>query len=253
MRVVKSAEIRKQELLDCAVQLFGTQGYEATTINQIIAALNISKGAFYHHYSSKEDLVEALAERHARQVADRTRHVLEDESLDAFERLSVFLSMMRMSKSEAHAGMQAAFAPIFQPGNSHLYERSQAAIASVIRPILRDLIAEGIADRTFDSADPDEAADTILHLMGSIRPLITELFGASPLEAEALIERLVRRLRFLGTVVDRILGIPEGSLEFVDHEAVLSMAAVCRPGLRGVEPSAPDLPPVRLSATRDAR
>ncbi len=114
-------------------------------------------------------------------------------------------------------------------------------------------IAEGIADRTFDSADPDEAADTILHLMGSIRPLITELFGASPLEAEALIERLVRRLRFLGTVVDRILGIPEGSLEFVDHEAVLSMAAVCRPGLRGVEPSAPDLPPVRLSATRDAR
>jgi hypothetical protein len=158
-----------------------------------------------------------------------------------------------MSKTEAAAGMQAAFAPIFQPGNSHLYERSQAAIASVIQPILRTVIAEGIADRTFDSADPDEAANLILHLMGSIRPLITELCQASPLDSQALIDRIVRRLRFLGTAVDRILGIPEGSLEFVDHEAVLSMAAVCRPMAQTTDSRHPGLPPVRLSATRDAR
>lgn len=229
MRVVKSAEVRKQELLDCAVGLFATQGYAETTISQIIAALGISKGAFYHHYASKEDLVEALAERHARQAADRCRHVLENPSLDAFERLSVFLSMMRLSKDDADPGLQAAFMPLFLPGNSHLYERSQAAIGSVVKPILRGIIAEGIADRTFDSADPDEAAEIILHLMGAIRPLITALCAdPDPAETTALLGRLVKRLGYLGTIVDRVLGIPEGSLEFVDQRAVLAMAEACQ-------------------------
>ena len=40
MRIVKSAEIRKQELLATAMRLFAAQGYEQTSINQIIAALN---------------------------------------------------------------------------------------------------------------------------------------------------------------------------------------------------------------------
>lgn len=231
MRIVKSAEVRKQELLDCAIGLFATRGYEETSINQIISALGISKGAFYHHYSSKEDLIEALAERAARMAADRARDVLEDPSLDAFERLSVFLSLMRASKIEAAPELNAAFAVIFQPGNSALYERSQAATAAVVRPILARIIAEGVADRTFDTSDPDEAAEIIIHLMGSVRGLVGELCqtGSSD-HLDDTVARLLKRMAFLATVVDRILGIPEGSIEFVDETVVQDLTENWRNG-----------------------
>lgn len=229
MRIVKSAEVRKQEVLDCAVRLFATQGYEDTSINQIISALGISKGAFYHHYSSKEDLVEALACRYAEEAATRARNVIEDPSLDAFERLSVFLSRLRASKLEHEPGLIAAFRPLMLPGNSQLYERSQAAIASVIQPILERIIAEGVADRTFDTADAGEAAELMLHLMASTRDPLAALFQArSEPDFDRALDRLVARLRFIGTVIDRMLGIPEGSIELIDCQILDCVAGPWR-------------------------
>lgn len=232
MCIIKLAEIRKQELLDCAIGLFATRGYAETSINQIISALGISKAAFYHHYSSKEDLIEALAERAARIAADRARHVLEDPALDAFERLSVFLSMMRTSKIESPPEFNAAFAVIFQPGNSALYERSQAATAAVVQPILARIIAEGVADRTFDTSDPNEAAEIIIHLMSSTRGLVGELCQTGAADRrDDTVARLLKRMAFLATVVDRILGIPEGSITFVDESAVQDLTDNWRSGV----------------------
>ena len=229
MRIVKSAEIRKQELLVTAMRLFATQGYEQTSISQIIAALNISKGAFYHHYSSKEDLVEALAAMYAEEAAARARSVLEDASLDAFGRLSMFLSRMRNTKMESAAQLQAAFAPIFLERNRDLYERTQMAVNKVIQPILAKIIAEGVADRTFDASDADAAAEIMLHLMGSVRPLIAALYAATnQLEVERLISRIASRMRYLGTVIDRILGIPEGSIELADEASLCIMSETWR-------------------------
>ena len=225
MRIVKSAEIRKQELLVTSMRLFATQGYEQTSINQIIAALNISKGAFYHHYSSKEDLVEALAAMYAEEAAARARSVLEDASLDALGRLSMFLSRMRNTKMESAAQLQAAFAPIFLERNRDLYERTQMAVNKVIQPILAKIIAEGVADRTFDASDADAAAETMLHLMGSMRPLIAALYASTnQLDVERQIARIASRMRYLGTVIDRILGIPEGSIELADEASLCIMS-----------------------------
>lgn len=224
MRIVKSAEVRKQELLATAMQLFARHGYEQTSINQIIAALNISKGAFYHHYSSKEDLVEALGALYAEEAAARARSVLEDASLDAFGRLSMFLSRMRNSKTESATELQAVFAPIFLERNRDLYERTQQAVNRVIQPILAKIVAEGVADRTFDTTDPDAAAETMLHLMASIRPMVAALYAATnEVDIQRAMNRLVARMRYLSTVIDRILGIPEGSIELVDDASVCIM------------------------------
>jgi AcrR family transcriptional regulator len=229
MRIVKSAEVRKQEVLEVAMRLFASQGYEETSINQIIAALRISKGAFYHHYSSKEDLVEALAAMYAEEAAARARSVLEDETLDAFGRLSMFLSRMRNSKVESTAQLQAAFAPIFLEQNLNLYERTQAAVNRVIRPILASIIAEGMADRTFDTPDAEAAAEVMLHLMSSTRPLIAALYASTnQLDVERQINAIVARMRYLGTVIDRILGIPEGSIELADEQSICVISEIWR-------------------------
>ncbi|HTJ56193.1 MAG TPA: TetR/AcrR family transcriptional regulator [Devosiaceae bacterium] len=225
MRVVKSAIIRKQELLDAAMRLIAAKGYDETSVSDVIAEVGISKGAFYHHFDSKEGLIEALAERYAAESAGRAQSLLEDETLDAFERLSSFLSRLRNQKAEVAPELFAAFAPIFRPENIRLYERTQSAANAIIRPMLARIITEGVAERTFDTSDPEGATDIILHLMTSNRPMIAALYAArTPDQFEARLSRLVERMRYLGTVIDRILGIPEGSIELTDQESVCAFS-----------------------------
>ena len=229
MRIVKAAGVRKQELLDTAMRLFAGKGYDDTSVSDVIAAVGVSKGAFYHHFSSKEDLIEALAIQYAESAASRARGVLDDKTLDCFERLSRFLSRMRDDKVQTGPELHAAFAPVFRLENIQLYERMREAVNAVIRPMLVGIITEGVAEKTFDTPDPEAAADTILYLMGSTRALVADLYAArDELSIERAARRLFARVTYLGAVVDRILGIPEGSIELADCQSMDEITRVWR-------------------------
>ncbi len=102
------------------------------------------KGAFYHHFSSKEDLVEALARLYAEDAAARAPSVL--DPLDAFAQLH-FLSPCATQTERRRAA--AAFPPLPRAQRT---STSAPARRERVPPIL--LIAEGVADHTFDTPDP---------------------------------------------------------------------------------------------------
>lgn len=224
MRIVKPAPVRRDEILEVAMRLFIERGYDATAINNIIARAGISKGAFYHHFQSKEDLIEALASRYAEEAAAAARPILEDETLDSFARLSAFLASMRQQKVDAAARLRTTFEPLFRPENVQLFDRSQRATLSVVRPILADIIARGVEEKCFDVSHPEEAADVILGLMAGTRDLMVDLYAArTDFERRRHFDRLTGRLNYLATVIDRILGVPEGSIELTDARTLEAM------------------------------
>ena len=47
----------RTRVLTAAVDLFAQQGYERTSVSQVVAAAGVAKGGFYHHFASKEDLL----------------------------------------------------------------------------------------------------------------------------------------------------------------------------------------------------
>jgi TetR/AcrR family transcriptional repressor of nem operon len=51
----------KEKLLDAAVQVVRTKGYAATSVDDLCKAAGVTKGAFFHHFESKEDLAVAAA------------------------------------------------------------------------------------------------------------------------------------------------------------------------------------------------
>ncbi len=54
---------KKNEILDAAQKLIYTVGYQQMTIQGILDEVNISKGAFYHYFDSKQNLLEILIDR----------------------------------------------------------------------------------------------------------------------------------------------------------------------------------------------
>lgn len=60
----------RQRVLDVAVELFATQGYSATSVSQVIERAGLTKGGFYHHFASKDELLyEVYGDLITRQLA----------------------------------------------------------------------------------------------------------------------------------------------------------------------------------------
>ena len=60
----KHPEQTVEKILRESLKLFQAKGYEATTIQDIVDALGMSKGAIYHHFKSKADIMDLLSERY---------------------------------------------------------------------------------------------------------------------------------------------------------------------------------------------
>ena len=60
MRIVKTAEERKNEILDVAEELFAQKGYDNASTNDIIAKIGIARGTLYHHFGSKEEILDYI-------------------------------------------------------------------------------------------------------------------------------------------------------------------------------------------------
>jgi AcrR family transcriptional regulator len=59
----KPAELRREELMDAAQILFVRSGVARTSIDEIVNAAGVSKGGFYHHFASKDELLAAIQDR----------------------------------------------------------------------------------------------------------------------------------------------------------------------------------------------
>jgi AcrR family transcriptional regulator len=70
-RKVQQGEVTRGALLGAACKLFGENGYAATSIEEIVDAARVTKGALYHHYNGKQELFAAVYEQVKREVSER--------------------------------------------------------------------------------------------------------------------------------------------------------------------------------------
>jgi AcrR family transcriptional regulator len=214
-RVLKAPGVRRAELIDCAQGLFLTRGYEATTINDVIGATGLSKGAFYHHFRSKEDLLEAIAQRFARESVGFVGRLRADGELNALQRLNLLLSLSRDWKREHVSELRAMFTTLLRPQNAMLYHRIVEAVFATLAPALAGIIADGEAEGVFDAGDPRIAADTLLWLANGRRVLVIAALETAETDPDAALTMIETRVRAEEVISARILGLREGHVDLM--------------------------------------
>jgi AcrR family transcriptional regulator len=216
-RVNKRPQDRRTELLDCAQALFFEKGYEGTTINDIMGRAGVSKGGFYHHFSAKEEVLEALSARFATQSVEQVRGILDDPGLDALGRLNAFLAASRRLKVKDADALRATFDAVFKPENIVLYYRLNRAVTAVMVPIIAGILAQGRSEGRFRIGDPAITAELILQLGAATHDAVARAIAVIGEEEQAAAAvEFEERLRQQGIAMDRILGLPDGSITFVE-------------------------------------
>jgi AcrR family transcriptional regulator len=216
-RVVKLAEVRKGELVDCAEALFFTRGYDNTTVADIIIRAGVSKGGFYHHFASKEELLDALIERWTAEIIAAGRDVLEDTSLDALTKLNRFLARGQQWKLQAAPQMRSIHDALFHPIDVNLYQRVARAAVAALGPVMTRVVEQGIREGIFDAPDPEIVGELLLSLGNARFALLADAFALAARgetkKAAALLEARVRKEEML---VERVLGLKSGSVRFAE-------------------------------------
>jgi AcrR family transcriptional regulator len=226
-RVIKHPDIRRAELLDRATGLFLRDGYDNVSLNDIIADAGVSKGAFYHWFPSKDALIAALAERSAAEAFAFVEDAVATCDGDALARLNAVLRAgfdvnMKMGGPEQLAAMVS----LLRPDNAHLYARILAVEEAMFLPVLTRLISDGVADGLFDTFDPEGVADMIYGLAARTNSNVIEVLQAADEPArDSAIDRLATRFRLHGLAIDRILGLPDGSITTLTRAQVEALVA----------------------------
>jgi len=225
-RIVKHPEVRRGELLDCAQALFFERGYERTTIGEIIERAGVSKGGFYHHFTAKEELLEALSARLAQESLARFEDVLTAPDLDALARLNAFFARSRQIKLAGAPWLRATFDTLFKPENTLLYHRILAAVNPVFVPALAQILAQGQEEGVFDVPDPVAAAELVLQIGSTMQSAMGRAMAAVRAgDGVAAAQILEARLKFVGTAIERILAVPAGSIHYVEPDTIAALLA----------------------------
>jgi TetR/AcrR family transcriptional regulator, cholesterol catabolism regulator len=213
-RVVKHPDIRRAELLDRAAGLFLRHGYDNVSLNDLIADAGVSKGAFYHWFPSKDALITALAERSAREQFAFLEDAVAACGGDALARLNAALKAgFDVNMKTGGPEQLAAMVSLLRPDNAHLYGRILAVEQALFLPLLTRLISDGVAEGVFDTFDPEGVADMVYGLAARTNSNVVEVLQAADEPArQRAIDGLTTRFRLHGLAIDRILGLPDGSV-----------------------------------------
>ncbi len=155
----KYPEETVQKILDASLKLFLEKGYEETTVLDIISEMGgLTRGAFYHHFKSKEEVFDALCEKLFYE-SNPFEKAKSHKELNGLEKLK-FVLKTSFDETEHHqlnmASMQLLESPAFL---KKLIESNQE-----LAPMYQELIEEGIQDGSIHSGQPKLLADLFVLL-----------------------------------------------------------------------------------------
>jgi AcrR family transcriptional regulator len=132
----------REQLIEVATRLFAERGYEDTSIEEVLTAAGVSRGALYHHFGGKDALFKAVVET----VEDRVMRTLSaagSEAPDAFGRLrDTSLAWVGMAVDPVIQRVVLRDAPsVLGLERWHDPDQQQAVVA--MRAILGELAGEG--------------------------------------------------------------------------------------------------------------
>lgn len=199
MRVVKTAEARRNEILDAADELFGRKGFDGTSTNDILEKVGIARGTLYHHFKSKEDIMDALIDRYGSRLLDAGRRIAADKSIPVVERIVRVVMALNLRGGSSQEIMEH----IHQPQNALMHQKIQRLVITGVTPLLAGIIREGIEQGLFRTPFPYECMEMVVVyanvvLDGDLVPLTDK-------------ERATRVQAFVFHV-ERLLGAESGSL-----------------------------------------
>lgn len=200
-RISKTPEERRQELIDAALELFWTQGYEKTIVSDIVKRVGVAQGLFYYYFESKQDIFLATIDQFVQVHVEELAALLRDASVSPIKRMH---NVVRELGSFLRKVDTAGPRPIIGM-NYEIQVKVHQHVMELMEPFLTQALAEGDAQGVLSAPYPAHIARFILSGFVGV-----ESWPGAP-QADEMMELILQ-------LVERLLCLPPRTLEYKTGE-----------------------------------
>ncbi len=187
----KYPEITVERILNAAQRLFLEKGYENTTIQDIVDALgDLTKGAIYHHFKSKEEILDAVGDKMFFEN-NPFEAVMDRKDLNGLQKLQEAIRLNQSDENRVNLTIQSI--PITQ--NPRILVGMIESNRSMLTPYYQKLLEEGNRDGSIHTEYAKEIAELL--------PLMTSLW-LLPSVFPGTVDDMRRKFRFMGEMLEKM-------------------------------------------------
>lgn len=194
----KYPEETEKKILEASLKLFLEKGYEQTTVLDIIAQLGgLTRGAFYHHFKSKEAVLEALIEK-VTTGDDPIKLALAADVPNGLARVRYSLKLAlnsNVATAESAALIGMALALLAEPGFFAHRHRMNMEVAERYEP----MIQEGMEDGSIRKGSAKILTELLVLMLNHW--LLPNLFPCTPEELHAKVKMMRDTLEAQGAPI----------------------------------------------------
>ncbi|GIO41482.1 TetR/AcrR family transcriptional regulator [Paenibacillus apis] len=188
----KHPEQTLEQILSVSAKLFTEKSYEKTSIQDIIDALGMSKGAIYHHFKSKEEILEAVMDQQFSYAAEMLNHlIVNTEAPNARLKLIQILENV-LADPKAHTLDKVL---------SHQIKNPQFVLTGMKNgvekdaPIIAGIMIQGQEDGSITTEFPYECAEVFMLLINIwINPTLFRRNRAETISRLTFLQQMMRSL-----------------------------------------------------------
>jgi AcrR family transcriptional regulator len=190
LRWERRPDDRPQEILDAALKVFAERGYRNTRLEDIGEAAGVTKGAIYHYFANKEELLLRAIEHRREEAFGRIEEVLRDKSAPVSTRLRLVVRRWFGSVPEE----RRAVVTLLVQGIAHeapdAFRRWLAGGPIASAKLIASLVREGQARGEFrPDADADVAARMLVS--GLLQQTVWQQYASQVPDLAVAQDRLV--------------------------------------------------------------
>ena len=218
---MKKGDLRRDSILKKGEELFFENGYDETSIQDILNALSISKGAFYHYFDSKQALLEEICRQKSDARIDRLKVEVSLGKLSAIQKMNMVLSQLNIFMS-GDAKMNALMLKIsYIDGDVSFREHNRSYVLGQLGRIMDVVVSDGMADGSLFSRNPAQLGRMLLMLAYDVNDEACRMLCEDPENPDCVIA-VADLLNAYRDSVEMLSGAAFGSVQLFELEHLLS-------------------------------
>ena len=160
MKQEEKSLITKNKIISSAAKLFSERGYDETTLQDIMKLSGLSKGAIYHYFKSKQEILYYLSNYEKELVSDFLKNLVDNKELTAKEKIERVITYLSANEAlpeltKENWAEKAPFALLNTLKNT----------LNVLSEYITDILEQGNCNNEFSCKYPKELADVLVLLI----------------------------------------------------------------------------------------
>ena len=218
---MRKGDQSRKRIIDAAEKLFAEKGYAATSVQDILDALGISKGGFYHYFDTKMELLTEVCARRAENWYSSGVELVRGLRAGCIEKLNAAIKLMNMLDREG-SGMLGALTEMRLSGDDALVmHKLRATTMRLITPLIEEIIINGIHEKQFIARRPAETARLIVLLALDVNEEVARDIAVGYTNPDCAFG-VMELLNTYRDAIEMLVNAPYGSIKIFDMAEMIN-------------------------------